>query len=494
MKKNNKLVRFLTRRQFRYGWYSILLTAILIAVIVGINVLVSAAETKWALKIDASPMGITKFTDQTNETLKALDQDIYVHLVFEKDFAGTARTEIEEVAGKFRAQSEHIVLDTIDPVTEPGRINEFKTATNNITMSTGAMIVTNKDKTRVKLVPASEMYSYQYDQNYNPITTSFNFESKLTQAILFVTSDSTPKVFFLSGHDEIGSSNCATVVQELQSNNYEVGDLTLTADTALEPTNCIVVNVPALDLSDTEYDQLKAFMDNGGRMMFVSSPDQDLSAIPNFMKLMDYYGIGYKDGVVVEDQASADNWTNSPMYLVPTMDAEHTITKNISGAKVVIPTPRAIQMPEMPLSGYSYSKLLTTSSAAFIKPLASQSDILTKDPGAEVGSQVLATAVLHQKSATDSTMDTRIVALGSPYLLVDAAMSISNNRQFALSAFDWMLDRQATTYVRTKGIADTQLAIPNQTVFLTWAAVVVIIVPALVLIAGIWISLRRRRL
>lgn len=495
-KKGSGLRAFFTRKQFRFGWYSILLTVLVIAAVVVVNVIVGAAEDKWALKIDASPTAITKFTDQTYATLDALDQDIHVYLLFQKGNSSQLRTQLEEIAAKYRARSGHITVETIDPVTEPNRVNKYKTTTNNVTLSNGSIIVTNADETRVKLIPQSEMYSYQVNQQTGSYqVTSFNGESKLTQAIMFVTSESTPQVFFLTGHDEVSSSYCSTLVQQLSSENFEVKDLTLGPDAQLNSGDTVMILNPTLDLTGDEYDQLKAFLDAGGRMVFAEDTSTDMTKTPNFVKLLDYYGLGFKDGAMVEDETSSNNWLVNPAYIVPNLNAEHQITKDSGSVRLILPMPRAVKMPEMPLSGWSYTELLTTSAKAYIKSQLSEQSVLEREPADEVGKQVLAASAQYVRDVNDSSKDTRILVLGSLYTLVDSQFtSSSHNLLFSLSAFDWLVDKNTTAYVRSKGMADTVLSIPNQNTYLLLAAMVVLVIPGIILVAGIWVHLKRRRL
>ncbi len=493
--KKTKNSRF---RRFRYGGFAVLLTILVIAAIVGVNMLVSAAEAKWALKIDASPNSITSFSDTTYEMLDKLDQDVTLHMVFRQSTQAKLRTQLEEILAKYRVRNEHIKVEIIDPYTEPGRINNYKKAANaeNASLPEGSLIVTNADETRVKLVSASELYNISTDpQSGQRYISGFVAESKLTQAILFVTSGDTPVVYFLTGHDEMASSYCATLVDALQKENIEVKDIELGKGTQLQPGDTLVVSIPSLDFSQAEFDELKAFLDNGGRMLFAQDSSIDMGKTPNINKLLAYYGISCKDGMVVEDQAQSDYWVGSPQVLVPKLNAEHPITKGAAGSKLILPQPMAIGRTAMPLSGFTYTDLLTTSGAAYIKPSTSDQNVLQRGPMDETGTQALAVAIQHVADATDSSKDTRIVVLGSVYLLADSQFTqLSHNLNFTLSAFDWLVNRQNSISIRSKAVVTNVLGIPSQSILLMLAAVVVILVPGVVLVWGILVFMRRRRL
>ena len=70
MKKGkNNLTGFLARKQFRYGSYATVLTAVVIAVVILLNVAIGAIEANWALTIDVTAMGATEFSEETEKVV-----------------------------------------------------------------------------------------------------------------------------------------------------------------------------------------------------------------------------------------------------------------------------------------------------------------------------------------------------------------------------------------------------------------------------------------
>lgn len=67
--------------------------------------------------------------------------------------------------------------------------------------------MTNADASRVRVVQRSDYY-YNYTSSITRQThTMFNVEGALTSAILYVTSDATPRVFYLTGHNELDAGH-----------------------------------------------------------------------------------------------------------------------------------------------------------------------------------------------------------------------------------------------------------------------------------------------
>lgn len=496
-KKNNgtKFMGGLTGKRFRYRWYSLLLTVLVVAVVIVFNLIVGAAEDKWALKIDASSNQVTSFSDQTYEVLDNLDQPVHIYLLFQKATQSDLRITLEEIVNKYRARNSNITVETIDPVNEPGRVNQYKDS--DVSLAEGSIIVTNGDETRVKLIKAGDLYNYTFDQQtYNYNVTGFNGESKLTTALMYVSSEDTPNVYYLTGHNEIASSSCSVLTTQLTNENYEVSDLELGTGTQLAAGDTVVVLAPSTDLTDDEYAEMSEWLKNGGRMMYVNDVSIDMSKLPNFTKLLDYYALSFKDGYVVEGEAATSSYLTDQRYVVPKLDSEHDITSALSGSgRLIMPMPRAIADPEMPLSGYTYTKLLTTSSQSFQKAADTQTNILKQEAGDETGPFTLAMGMLYQPDYEDPSKDTRIVLMGSLYALADTNYLYStNNLDFTMNAFDWLVNRDVSVYIRSKSMASEQLAIPDATTLWLLTAIVVIVIPAIVLVAGIWVWVKRRRL
>ena len=492
--KKNRVMGGMRGRRFRYGWFALLLTALFIALVVIINVIAGAAEDKWALKIDASPNSITSFTDQTYDVLSKLGQPVHIYLLYQKSTSGDRRITIEEMVNKYRALSDYITVETIDPVTEPGRVNKYKDA--NATLSEGSLIVTNEDESRVKLISSGELYSYtmnQYTGSYS--VAAFNGESKLTTALMYVTSEDTPKVYFLSGHGEIAMNYCNYLTQQLTNQNYDVSELTLGGETKLAAGDTVVLVQPTSDLTDGEYEEMLSFLKSGGRMLFAADPSGDFSAMPNFVKLLDYYGLGFADGVVIEDESSTANYMTSPLYLVPNMDADSEVTKPLANGRLILPNGRAVVQSDMPLSGVTYEKLLTTSDRSYRKASTSETSVMTREEGDEEGPFALAMSALLQPDYEDPGKDTRIVLIGNLYTVGDSNFLLSsNNLDFSLNCMDWLVNRDVSVYIRSKAVANESLSIPNAGTLWFLSAMVVIVIPAIVLIAGIAVWLKRRRL
>lgn len=486
-KGQSKLAGILARRQFRYGGYATALTAIVIAVAVLLNVALSVIEDNWALSIDVTALNATDFSDDTKKVVSEVEEEVRVYTTFQDSTTTSIRIQVDEVLNKYHAMNGNIAVDNIDPAKEPTRIKQYA---GDQSLTEGSLIITNADETRVKVVDRTEYYYYYTSQYTGSSYTFFDIESIMTSALLYVTSDETPRVFYLTGHDELDSdSYCTVLTSQLQSQNYDVSKLNLTdneEDIALEAGDTLVVLNPARDLSDAEYEILRAWLPTGGRLLFTLQYDNS-NNLPNFEKLLDYYQMSFGEGVIMEDASSSSNWNQDYYTLVPNLDADHQVTSVMAenSAYVMLPYTRPINQVNMPESGMQFDNILTTSEKAVV---------MVDDEKSAPGTQILAMTMV-DRDTEDSNKDIRIALLGSYYSLADTSLlNYSYNMTFTMNLFNWLVNRENTVEISSKLLEASTLAIPDSTTAWTLAAIIVVAIPMIVLVGGIVVWIRRRRL
>lgn len=483
-KAKGKLSALLGQRKFRYGTYATILTIVVIIVVILLNVALGAIETNWALTVDVTAINATDFDDATYEILKRVEDEIHVYTVYQTSTSSAARIQVDSVLEKYHALNNRIVLGNIDPVKEPTRVTKYAGNTN---LSEGSVIVTNADETRVKLINRSE---YSYTQSFSSTTYSiFDLESKMSSALVYVTSTDTPMVYFLTGHGEMDRESYFTILtRQLQLRNYDVTSLNLLNDgVTLKNGDTVVITNPSHDLDDSEYETLLTWLNEGGRLLVTLDFSVDTTVLPNLTRLLDYYQLSFGDGLITENESSTDNYVSyGTLYLRPNVDADHKITSSLAETRqLMIPQVRPINDVAIPESGVVYTKLLTSSNKA---------TVVNGEDQSAPGTQTIAMSAARD-NYDDETKNVRIVLLGSSYLLADTQLLYStDNLYFTINAFDWLVNSNSTVSISSKYVANSVLSIPDATTAWVLAAVVVVAIPLIVLIIGIVVWVKRRRL
>ena len=491
-----------TQRRFRFGGFALLVTVAVLAVAILLNVVLGMVEDNWALSIDLSPTRVTNFDDATKETLKEVDKDIVIYLLYQDSTSTELRVQLEEMGLKYHALNGHVSVDTIDPYKQPAKLAKFVDTTTSGNLPEGSVIVARADDSKCRTIARSDLYrttyyedsSSQYGFSYGQ---AFNGEAMITSAIKYVNSDNTPNVYLLDGHNELGAGNLSTFTSSLELENYNVATLVLGGETVPQANDVIIITCPQVDMTDEEYEIMSEWLQNGGRLLMTMDNQKKMDDLPNFKALLEIYALSFGEGYVVEDASAADHWINQQVMVIPTVNAENDITKSLASAsrRLLVYGGRPINETAMPLSGVLYDTLLSSSEKSFVKSPDSSTNLTDSSDAIAVGSQILAYTAIRQPDYQDATKDTRIVLLSTPYLYADTSIITSSyDLSFTLSCVEWLVNRDVSVYVRASEITTTTLNVPDAATAATIGVVCILIIPLIVAVTGIVVWVRRRRL
>lgn len=436
---------------------------------------------------DVSPDLLTRLSEGTQHTLSALEEDVHLYLVFKTGSESTLRQMLETLTDSY-AREGQVTVDTIDPVTEPGRIRAF--AEEGKSIAEGSVIVTNGNESRSEVVSASDLYTYQMTASGSYAITGFSAEQKITAAIRSVTGGERRQVWFLTGHDEAGMAACSQLVVRLQRENYDVDEISLAQAEQLQAGDILLIFSPARDLTEEEAVVLDDFLFRGGRLLLACDASLDMTALPHVAELASRVSLHFDSGIVVEDEHQTSHWMNSPLYLLPTIDHSTTAMSSLpQGQRVILPGARAISGPEIPLSGYTYEALLTTSDNAYLCPLDSPS--IARDASMPTGKQQLAVSVSHYEEDTQAEM--RMILLGSLYTAVDnALMNSTYNLDLTLAMVRYLAQREAEVHVPVRSLTDHRM--PALSASESWQVLgIALTLPVLAVLTGAIVLIRRRK-
>ncbi|MCL1854705.1 MAG: Gldg family protein [Clostridia bacterium] len=486
---------FLKRRKFRIGGYSILVTLLVVAIIVLVNVGVRAAEDRWALRLDLSYNSLMKFSERTNAALRDLDRDVVFYVLAAQ---GREDPQVMEMLNRYSAASRHVDVQVVDPDRNPGLVSAFRSA-DTAAFGSNTVIVSNTDRSRFKVYSYGELFGYRFDERYQQyVPVSYDYERLFTEAMLSVTAMRTPAVYVLQGHGEVPLSGLAAMQTLLTSNNCDVIEVSLTDEMDAGNGDVILVLSPQKDLDGEERDRIMACLQNGGNMIYVL----DVAApgnLPNFQTLLDYYGVGFDDGMVVADPRDGSQYyPMRPTFLLPKLN-DHAITTPLIETNrqgIIIPETRSVKMPEMKRGDFIVTELLLSRPGSYRIDVTDPSRAtMEKQAGDAEGPFPLAAAVERRNDA-EPDKGSRVVLFGStPAIAADQMLSSYYNGELLVSTVKWAAkDESVHLSILSKTTQRAGLQIPSASVFYTLGALVVLVVPLAVLATGIVVWLRRRHL
>ena len=128
-KKTSKIMDALTSKRARHSSASIVITALFIAVIIGLNVVTTLISNRGvSMSWDLTADKIYKLTDDSIEQINKLKDDVTIHvLAKEKELQDSHEYyyQINALLREFESKSKHITLNYVDLPSNPTFINKY---------------------------------------------------------------------------------------------------------------------------------------------------------------------------------------------------------------------------------------------------------------------------------------------------------------------------------------------------------------------------------
>ena len=476
--EKKKWTEGLKTRSFRVGGYSIAMTAVVLAIVVVANLLASALPATWT-KFDTTSFQLYSISEQTEKIVKGLDRQVEIYWIVQ---SGKEDQTLQTFLERYTALNNHVKLIKKDPDVYPTFAKQYTTesVTNN------SLVVQCGD--RARFISNSEIYVYDYTYYYynGTYTVSFDGESALTSAIAYVANEELPKVYVLTGHNELELPE--SYLTAIKKENMEVASVSLLLlEEIPEDADCVLLCVPASDISQEEKAMLEEYLAEGGRLFLITDPAEESGAFANLDALMANYGVKAQPGIVVE--ANQNNYAYGvPYYLLPTRNS-HEITDPLldAGYYVLLPIASGLVAENTPTSVY-VNQLLTTSTSAFSKVAGYGLTTYEMEEGDISGKFALGMAI------KDYDADSRIVWVSSGALVDEGCNEkvSGGNLDFFLNCLGWMCGQEQSISIHAKSLEQEYLTISSAEASLL-SVVMVLVLPAMLLATGLVIWIRRKR-
>ena len=463
-------------KNIRNGSYSLMTAVVIIAIAVVINLVVAKLPVQYT-SADLSQTKLYTIGEQTEEIVKALDSEVEIYRIVQ---SGNEDDVITKVLERYEGLSSNIKVEDIDPVLHPNFVSDY----TDEELTDNSLIVVGSE--RNKVIAYEDMYETSMDYySYSYTTTGFDGEGQITSAISYVTSDDMPVLYQLTGHQEADFTSDMT--EGIEKENIELQDLNLvTEESVPEDAAGVVIFSPSTDISSEEADKLIEYLEGGGKALIVTSYTG--TEMPNLQKVLNNYGIGTKEGVVLEGDAN-HYISGNPTYLVPNIGTSDALGDITSGSNyILMPVAQAIDKLEDKRDTITIESLLTTSDSAYIK--TETQGTLEKEDGDESGAFDLGVAV----TETLDEGETKLVYLTTANMFsqqVDAMVS-GSNLKLMINAVSWMCDREASVSIPSKSTQISYLTITSASGRI-WGVITIGILPVAVLVIGGSIWFRRRK-
>ena len=459
---------------FRGGSYSLLISAVVLAILIVVNIFASVLPTTLT-KYDISASKLHSITSNTKVVVNALEQDVTIYWVVQ---SGEEDEVIENLLSKYESLSSHIQVVKKNPDVFP----TFTAQYTDETVQNNSLIVECGDKSRY--IRINDIYLGEvnmYTGTYN--ATDFDGEGAITSAIDYVISEKLPQLYALEGHGE--SSLPSTFSNQIEKENMEVNTISLlTVDVIPEDADCIIIYGPTSDISTEERDMLADYAAQGGKLLVAAGPTED-GILENLYSLLSDYGVEANDGIVVEEDREHYAF-RAPYVLLPDMNS-HEITDSLIEENYYPIMPVSLGLTISDASG-AVTELMTTSDLSFSKLAGYSINTYEREDGDIDGPFAVAVSI-------ETAGYGGIVWFTSSNFLDDLynAYSSGANTDMAMNALSSLVGETEAMAIRSKSLNYNYLTISDSTASLLKVTMIGVF-PLTYLGIGIWVVLRRRRL
>lgn len=479
--KRSKPQYIRSARALKIGSYTVAVSLVAIAVVVLLNVLIAQLPgryTQW----DVTQEGLFTLSEQTEQIVSSLEEDVTIYLVAE---TGSEDTTILELLERYESLSPHVKVIKRDPVLYPAFLSQFTDSPDDV--AANSLVV--ESARRATLIDNADIYinTYSYYYYYQYLSDSqFAGESALTTAIDYVTTDHLPTIYQLTGHGELPLNE--SLIALIDGDNMELKDLSLLAEEAVpEEADCVIISAPTVDLSADEAQMLADYLDDGGSLLLLS--DFVVTEFPNLLSVMSDYGMEPEPGLILEgNSAYCYRYRN---YLLPVLE-ETEVTRALyeGGYQVFVPNAHGVRETAAVRSGVTLIPLLRTSKDAYAKLDVENLGTGEKEDGDATGPFHVAMAASEEHDG----LHTQLVWIGSANMTdesIDTVVSGANS-DLILGALGWMCQRENSITIHTKSLNVNYLTMDDGAANL-WSVVFMVLIPVLLLTAGAVVMMQRRK-
>ncbi len=491
----NHMMKEFKQKTTSSGLRVFLTTILLLIALVGINLLAGLLPASLT-EHDISPLKMYSVSDTTKRELSKLKEkvDIYMLSAGGENALADEGTHVKTFLEKFPDYNKNISFKVIDTTAEP-----TFTATLGIEETPENLSIIVKSQKRLRVLTQNDLFYYYidgvgkistadiqqyvymmqlYGQSVNPIYY-FDGENKLLTSLDYVSSDTLPVIYQLTGHGEATLE--ADFVNELNANNVTLSTLPLLQSGSI-PEDCslLLLYAPSEDITANEKDILSDYMKKGGKLMLVTYPG--VSAHTNLLALTAEFGLLAEDGIVIENDAN--HYYQQPYYLFPSVSA-HSATGTLSSSKYILLTmAHGIIFAEKP-EGVDGMAIFSSTAASHIVPPDAET---TARPEGQTAAEHIVGAVV------ESDAGARLIWVSSPDFMGTAANSYTagGNFAYALSAINWACKQDETVKISPLPMETTRLVVSAGSATVL-SILIILVIPLVIFVFGMTYWLRRRR-
>ncbi len=463
------------------GTKTIILVAIIIVIYIGVNILLEKIVLP---EIDTTQNKIYSLSQETKDKLGNMDKDIDITLINFSNY-----TSIVSFVERYVELNNHIKMEKVDDLSARSDLMQKYSLD-----ATDSLIIVKSGENE-KTLTESNLYTYDYS-TYEEIDTT---EEAITNAIINVTTEEKPKIYFMSNHIGYDIQYFSTIMEKMRNESNDVETVDILANNGIpEDCDCLVITTLKEDLTEQEKDKIIEYIKNGGEMLLMCGPNIMNANLSNFQKVLDEYGITINNGVVFEGN-TANMMSGYPDFIIEkTQSTSLTEKLNmemntcfVDAGKITFNEEKSEEL------GVEFEPIVTTSEKAFVRTNLNQtSPSKTSEDGEEETCNIAAMAT----KTIEEGKTSKLIIFGNELFAMDMQVQINgynmltvnlyNNKDLVLNSIAYLNERENTITIR-KNYDKVKYTVTEQQNIIIMT--IIFTLPFIIIIAGIVVWQVRRR-
>ena len=467
----DKVARFFTGRQARYGSNALIMSLAFIGILLVINVLTFQNPKVLA---DMTEDKQNTLAPQTLQALASLPGKVTAVGFFSSQ---TPSDTAKQLLTKYKSASNgKFDYSFVDPNANPTLAKQYG--------------ITGDGKIALLMGKSSQV-------------ASSADETAIDQALILLISPQTRVIYFLTGHGEAdinGSDNTAMSQAKtmLQNKSYTVNTLDLSATNSIpSDAKAIVIAGPKNPLLDQEVALLKAYVAKGGSLLVMEDPTPFTNVGTNPDPLANYLKSDW--GITLDNDVVIDNASSNPLVAVAgSYSSSSPITQQVK-TYTIMPQARSLTVSRTPPQNVSSVGLVLTAPTSQATQhiswgktdfsfLQNQNSTLNYDPNSDIPGPLVLAA-----SGENAMTHGRVVVFGNSLFANDQYFGGYANSDVFTNSVDWAANQNNLINITPRTAITRTFNPPSGLALVAILLGTVFIVPGLVIGAGIFSWLERRR-
>jgi hypothetical protein len=479
-----------------------------VAAALALVIMVNYLATRHFVRFTWAPVARNQLSALSLHFLQSLTNQVKVWVFFDRQ--ESLYSPVSSLLKEYELACPRLKVEYVDYLRNPGRAQFIKERYRLAAADEASFknLVIFDSGVSYRIVHEAELSDYDVSGILSGTSreakrTAFKGELLFTSALLNVVDPHRPKAYFLQGHREHDPNNddaqtgYSKFSALLQQSNIQTDQLVLGSNDMPPDCSLLIIAGPRLHFEPAELEKIDKYLNQGGRLLVLLN---NLGKT-GLEKTLAGWGIKTGDNLVLEAQSTAQGPdtlpTNPDLVVTNYLQPSHPILRPLLRSRLHLVLPRSVEKQPTGRQDADSPRVeeLAGSGHKGIAVTDIRTGVPYPDPFRDRRGAIPVLVAVEKGSVQGISSDrgsTRLVVVGDSIFLGNAMIDSLANRDFAVLAVNWLLDRSVLMGgIGPRPVKEFQLVMtPAELVAVRW--VLLLALPGSVMLLGLLVWWRRR--